>query len=277
MKTFTLRSIALTTTLAIGLAVGTYFEVDLLNEPALPLEQDVVVADPKVDRFDAEFLHLPGRADCYLARKKGQVFQLFGDENYSDYLPGVKDGQIWFVLAEDKYSYSLSKARASVSTLPGPGYYDEESMELVSFPGRGEQILAVRGIPNLKAGPVVTLYHDDGEDESFNAIDDGYRREFVLGGQTYILRTSLGLTNTREKTAVLVLEKNGRAQVIKQIPYDESGGRNIIGNLLWAGDLDGDGKLDILFKEFVEKCAVFLELHLSSVAENEELVGLAAR
>ncbi len=270
------RSIACITTLAIGIAAGSLLSVDLLSEPAVPLKRDVVVADPKTDRFSPEFHHLPALADNFLTRTNGRVFQLFQDENDSDYIPEITDGQSWYVLAKDKNRYSLSKVRASVSIFPGPGYYDEELMELVTFPVKGEQILAVRGIPELKAGPVVTLFHDDGEDESFDQIGDKYRREFVLNGQSYVLRTSLGLTVEREKTAVLVLEKNGRSQVVKQLPYDD-GGRNIIGNLLWAGDLDGDGDLDILFQEFVENCSIFLELHLSSAAENEELVGLAAR
>ena len=66
------------------------------------------------------------------------------------------------------------------------------------------------------------------------------------------------------------------SQVIKQTYHVPSDERDIVGSLLWAGDLDGDGKLDLYFDEFNEKGFTATELHLSSLAKSGELVKLAA-
>jgi hypothetical protein len=230
---------------------------------------------PVVDGFVPEFISLENLGDVKGTR--GRIFDIYEDGIYPDSDHIAKNREEWFVLTENDGVYSLKKSRASVKLSSGPGWYDDVPNVDLSFPLKGVQMFAVRDIPGLVPGSVDTLHWDDGTDENIEEIADGYRREFVLNGQRYILRTSRGLTLDGTKAAVLVLELNGRSQVIKQIYHSSQGERSIIGNLLWAGDLDGDGKLDIYFREFMEKCGTYVELHLSSRAENGDFVALAAR
>ena len=46
--------------------------------------------------------------------------------------------------------------------------------------------------------------------------------------------------------------------------------------LLWAGDIDRDGKLDLYFDQFNEKGFFGVDLYLSSLAADGDLLGLAA-
>src|SRR5690606_25194022 len=131
--------------------------------------------------------------------------------------------------------------------------------------------------PALRPGNVPVVYNrqmwDDGGDSE---LSDGYRREFVLGSMTYILRTSRAVTRDGSKVAVLVLEHNGKSQVIDKNFHWPEEDRDIIGSLIWAGDLDGDGRLDLYTDLFNEKGSVTTRLHLSTSASDGKLVGTAA-
>lgn len=82
---------------------------------------------------------------------------------------------------------------------------------------------------------------------------------------------------------VIALRDLDLRQILRQMWHaegdrgiDRSGDRNIFGSLLWVGDLDRDGHLDLYFDEFNEKGFINTELHLSTLAEPGNLVGLAA-
>ena len=47
--------------------------------------------------------------------------------------------------------------------------------------------------------------------------------------------------------------------------------------LLWAGDLDGDGKPDFILNHGEQEYGVNVALYLSSLAKKGELVGVAGR
>jgi len=147
----------------------------------------------------------------------------------------------------------------------------------LSFNVTGEPQLAFRNISGLKPGKMVTLFRSHGDSNDFSLqMADTFNVNFTLGNEYYTLRTSKGLTKDGTKVAVLVLESNDITQVIKQIYHSDRDDKDIIGNLLWAGDMDGDGKLDLYFDEFNEKGGTLTELHLSSQAESDDLVKKVA-
>ncbi len=274
MQRTAINSIAFIAALAIGVAGGTYVVFDRAwTEPVMPQVADVIVHDPEADGFVPEFKNLPDIE--YVLGTRGRIFDIYEDAIYPDSDHIAKNREEWFVLTKNDDAYSLNRSRAAIRPSSGPGYYDDVPNVELSFPLSGVQLFAVWDIPSLMPGSVDTLHLDDGTEEFYEQVAHGYRREFVLNGQTYILRTSQGLTVNGDKAAVVVLELNGKAQIIKQV-HHWSEGRNLIGNLIWAGDLDGDGKLDIYLREFVEKCGNYVELHLSSLAKNGDLVALAA-
>ena len=146
----------------------------------------------------------------------------------------------------------------------------------------GSALLALKGIQGLKAGPVKTLFIQDsyfGDEDAEIAneeLSNDYRRKFSLNEHSYVLRTSRGLTKDGHKVAILVLESNGIVQVIKQTRHFPTDDRDIFGSLLWVGDLNNDGRLDLYLDEFNEIGAFSGELYLSSEAELGKLVNLVA-
>lgn len=257
---------------------------------------DVVITEDRIERpeiivsqtatqkpdFNPEFQELPTFEELFpnepvIDKTNEKLIEIFDDGLYRQSEVVAKNGEYWFVLTKNDDKFSLQRSIASVKkrkTVSWPG--DENDVKL-SFKILDKPLIALKDIRGLRSGPISTLFHkgvwEEGESEE---LSDGYHRNFVLDRNNYVLRTSRGMTKDGMKVAVLVLELNGKSQVIAQKRHAPSDDRDIIGSLLWAGDLDDDGKLDLYFDDFNEKGSVGTELHLSSYAHDGKLVGLAA-
>jgi hypothetical protein len=167
-----------------------------------------------------------------------------------------------------------------LNSVSWPG--DEKDARLTFTSLTTKPLFAIKGINNLRPGDVDTVYfgrnwatnnHDVADDSE---LSTGYRREFSVGQREYLLRMSTGLMKDGTKLAILVLESDGVKQVIWQSLHVPSDGRDIIGNLLWLGDMDRDGKLDLYFDEFNEKGYTGTYPFMSSFADDGKLVEIAA-
>lgn len=233
------------------------------------------------NEFVPEFTGLPNFQDIEYKKPPGRLIEILDDGIYRRSDVVAKNGELWTVLSENKDSFSLFSVRAKVKRLNSISWPGDERDAKLSFDIPGRQIFAVSGLSTIGQGPVLTLHNrkrwaekENGEPD-FVEISDGFRREFSIGDQTYILRTSRGTTKDHTKVAVLVLELNGTTQILKQI-HHFGGDRDIFGSLLWVGDIDNDSKLDLYFDEFNEKGFTATELRLSTLAEPGKLVGFAA-
>lgn len=290
MKRWANRSIAFFTALLIGFVVAAQWNQGGPVFEALhtTVEPEIVVTaksfqEPttSADDFDPEFYDLPNFEDIDYKKPPGRLIEILDGGIYRRSDVVAKNGELWSVLSENKNSFSLFSVRAKVKRLNSISWPGDERDAKLSFNVPGRQIFAVNGLTNIGQGPILTLHNkkrwadDENERSEQVELSDGFRREFTLGNQTYVLRTSRGITKDQTKVAVLVLELYGATQIIKQIQHFE-GDRDIFGDLLWVGDLDNDGKLDLYFDEFNEKGSTATELHTSTQAEPGKLVGLAA-
>jgi hypothetical protein len=286
MKRWAFGSIAFFCTLVIGVSIAALFVFQTQYPERVaetPSHSESTAEQPPVqDDFVPEFRDLPNFDELEVNNVGRRVIEIYEGGIYWEDEVVAKNGETWLVLTVQNGNYSLKYLKASVKELKDVTWPGEERDVKLSFnPRSGEKHFhAFRGMQELKPGPVVTLFHKpwgaetpDGKPD-YEEISDGYSRTFELNSRAYVLRQSTGLTRDRTKAAVLVLESEGKHQVVKQIYYD-SDGRNIIGSLFWVGDLDGDGKLDLYFDEFMEKCSTRFEMHLSSRADPGPLVGLA--
>lgn len=236
---------------------------------------------PKLDEFAPEFFDLPNFEDADQDHQiaSSELIMMFEDGIYRTSEVVAKHGQTWLVLAKDSNQYSLQNSRASVKQLRSVSWPGDENDTKLNFTVKGRPIFAVRNISGLKPGNVTTIFHanpDSESDPQTGEISDGYHHAFELGDNRYVLRVSRGLTKGGEKAAVLVLESGGLKQVIKQVPAAVSPDRNIVGSLIWAGDIDHDGKIDLYVDEFNEIGATVVDLYLSTKASGGNLVGFAA-
>jgi len=179
------------------------------------------------------------------------------------------------VLKKDKEQFALVQSRARVKDLRSISWPGEERDARLSFVGVGDFVFALNHFNGIKAGRVETVFSTN-EGSSESEISTNFDREFEVSGTKYRLRVVDGVTRGGDEAAVLVLESRGIVQVIKQIPKSSSPDRDIFGSLIWAGDVDGDGKLDLYLDEFNEKGYTGTELYLSTFADDNTLVDFAA-
>jgi hypothetical protein len=284
MKRRVIGSIAFFATFAVGVLLGWPLVTERSPQHSEELHQiptQTVVSAPFTDDFIPEFTNLPNFEDLKYTKPTGKLIELLDDGIYRRSEIRAKNGESWMVLTENGGELSFYPRKAKVRQLKTVTWPGDERDAKLSFNVLGTPIIAVGNIEAIKPGPVTTLFHqkrwaenEDGSPDSVE-ISDGFRREYTLGSNDFVLRTSRGLTSDGTKVAVLILESNGTIQIIKQIRHF-GGDRDIFGDLLWVGDMDGDGKLDLYFDEFNEKGFSYTELHLSSQATQGKLVGFAA-
>ncbi|MCX6613458.1 MAG: hypothetical protein NTW74_21745 [Acidobacteria bacterium] len=131
----------------------------------------------------------------------------------------------------------------------------------LTTPAEAEPLFLLRGLAQLATKPVHTCF-DRSENGSFLE-------------QNPILLTceataySVQVTNQR----LLQLKKSGKTQTLFTWPKALSEEH---AELIWAGDLDGDGKLDLLLDHSDHYNATGLTLYLSTWAAPGQLVGRAA-
>jgi len=107
----------------------------------------------------------------------------------------------------------------------------------------------------------------------------GYSEKFWLKDEEYTLRVAPGMTRNGTEANVLILETGETNQIVTFNSHfeDKNTKYDTIGDLLWVGDLDGDGKLDFYFSDFgYEKGGFGSNLFLSSAAERGQLIKLVA-
>jgi hypothetical protein len=141
----------------------------------------------------------------------------------------------------------------------------------------------LRGLANLPlhAGPITTWLHAGMDSypatrvETMDVlIDMGKAGKATLVPRIFSSASGNSLDRDREPTLILGLRADGKRQQLG--PYTwHLGSRALAGKdyLIWAGDLDGDGKLDLLmnFTDYFWGTTLFL----SSLAKPGELVGAA--
>jgi len=134
---------------------------------------------------------------------------------------------------------------------------------------------------SLRPGAVQTLYlqpwnSDVPDDELFfDGLRIGDSRSYWLGDKNYTVRVSAGPSSTNHSVAELILETPNQKQMFW---YEETLDKeNEIGELEWIGDLDGDDRLDLLFRYFELNGGGSVDvLLLSTHAVKGNLIGPAA-
>lgn len=156
---------------------------------------------------------------------------------------------------------------------------DKSDSEIKFSSSKSQPLFLLKNSKKIKEGKVLTLFQGNYSDEvdfqdRTNVIYQGFIREFQIGERKYTLQTKDALTKSGEKMLALVLETEGKSQVVTYGYYfDET----YLGSLLWVGDIDGDGKLDLYMNDnSYEKGYFSSSLFLSSEAEKGNLVKESA-
>lgn len=231
--------------------------------------------------FTPEFLNVPDlEADFDYFKLRGSLIDLASEGIYRRSEVVAKNGETWLVLVKEGDTYSLKKSTAKVRKLNSISWPGDEKDSKLTFGVEGTPIIALRNIRGISYGSVLTLFLDESRIDpdviiQSEELSNGYRREFNLNGRSYTLRTSTALSKDGVRLGILVLESEGITQIVEYVRHFP-GDRDIIGTLLWAGDIDRDGKLDLYFDQFNEIGAFSSGLYLSSYAKQGNLLDLVA-
>lgn len=198
----------------------------------------------------------------------------------------AKSGEIWMGFYKGEDGYFLRSEKTKIYPTTKPNYIEDSKTIEVS--GRAEPIVLIGKAKNLRDGEVKTLFSPSSEDEierlgrDDSLLKSGFVREFILGERKYTLRIKQGVSKTGDRLLALVLETGKKSQIVTYCPYfDESDYSNLqvesyLGHLVWVGDLDRDGKLDLYLDDNTFEKGYSRTLYLSSQAEKGELITVAA-
>jgi len=210
-----------------------------------------------------------------------QTTQYHGDEVKS------KSGLTWlglFPTAKGEFELNPAKVEISLVHDPVEDRQNVKTGKLISVSSKRQPLFLVRGVSGLKSGKVSTSLEDKEYTEQLHArhLLCGKTLELKLGSRATKL-TALGSAETRDKSGApegellkgyeLVLECGG----VKQTLYKENE-ITLDGcpSIIWAGDLDRDGKLDLFIDMTNHYNLSKPTLFLSSKAKLGKLVEAVA-
>jgi hypothetical protein len=188
----------------------------------------------------------------------------------------AQDGEIWLALVKNKGTYSLQEERISV-TLVEDAVLDTppaKTGKKISLPDGINAIVLLRNIPGLKAGPVVSA---EIIDRNFAA---GEPTAILFNGMTYELVIACDTEPSVEEytDCPLVLSGGGKTQQLMIYPVFRPGealqgiASDANPQVVWAGDLDRDGHLDLIIDLTNHYNVAAPTLLLSTQAEEGEIV-----
>lgn len=220
-------------------------------------------------------------ACCSLVAARVAATDLLLPGDYHGDEIAAEDGTTWFALVQDDHGGArLEPRRVSIESVNDP-VLDAEDGATGKRVGAGQDdvLFYVRDLPGVASGPVATAYAGRGDPLSLAGLDRGF---LLFDRDAGRLRLDCsGVNDARD--CVLVLSHDGRQQALGHWSADAAAGDSQImlgsdawPHLRWAGDIDRDGRLDLLIDMTDHYNVSAPTLFLSTQAKDGELVGAAA-
>lgn len=216
-------------------------------------------------------------ASVQVRRSTGRIRLLEVGEGFHGDEVKARSGEKWWGLFVTESGAELEETTIKIRFVHDVVVDEDETQatgKSVSIDQLREPLFLVRNLPDLKPGPVTTVFHRTSP-ENFS-LSKNSAVSFTLGAQTY----QLTLTG-RPAGPDAILPRDPHFWltdgVTKQLLYsvkDEISDTDWA--LLWAGDLDGDGKLDLYAELNPHYNAIAHKLFLSSYAKPGQLVAEVA-
>jgi hypothetical protein len=210
---------------------------------------------------------------CFLITSAAFASDIIEVTVYHDGELNPTTGKTWLGLFPAKGGqFELREAKVTVSLVNDPiadNSPKEKTGRKVTVAGMAEPLVVVTGVSALKPGKVITSTVNKKE-----RFDVGEKLKLNVGTKESTLAVS-GLKKSAEWRIgyKIVLECGG----IKQTIYDRKQvADSSFPSLLWAGDLDGDKKIDLIMDTTDNYNVRILTLFLSSKAKPGKLVEQVA-
>lgn len=176
----------------------------------------------------------------------------------------ANSGEVWLGLFKINDEYFLRNTKIKIRRVED-AVVDEANQKTgksVSVVDNHKPLFLMKNADMLPQSKILTLFCNPSE-ENLTHLENGFVKKYEINGSKYTLRVE-----GKENSSRLILESENTKQILYSL--DKMG--DTTWNLIWIGDLDGDGKLDLYanlpsFYNFSEH-----KLFLSTQAENGKLV-----
>jgi hypothetical protein len=235
---------------------------------------------------------LAGRAFVQTARPPKALVIETGDTLIPEDVVGGKGGDRWLGLYVTESGSSLIESTVMVKLSPKPPRPGDQKVISATVDNPNKPVFLVKSAAMLKPGPAQTIYQGGlaKEHDLVNAENLASRKsiKLKLGDQEYQLRVLVPKATPRKDLEPcskcvdinLELAFGAQTQIVEAAqsvnPTDHT---PFTWGLLWAGDLDGDGKLDLYMRFNWDNGVPISEhrLYLSSKSKPGQLVGEVGR
>lgn len=197
----------------------------------------------------------------------------------------VQVGRDWWGVFRRDGGFVLQPTAVTAEAVRNP-LFDEETEKTAVMIGISQEsrpAFLFRGLGGIQAGPLESC----AVDREAPQLYPGQELELKLGKRQRQERVRLVVSGSVElpsgtaypRVAAYQLHLiKGFGSIVSQTIADLPGvSRGSWPGLVWAGDLDGDGKLDLLLDLRKNDLTTELALYLSSAAKEGDLVGLVAK
>lgn len=189
---------------------------------------------------------------------------------------GAHAGEDWLALVVDEEHSALVSTPVSVDAVADPVFGDAPGERVAAPALGGEPLALLRDLPLLRAGDVVTVLA-----EPKDLARDLPLMMFLNSAEAYRLTLDCGpmpADHARER-CTLGFARGGQRQALARFEGSRvASGQRALGvdaapALLWAGDIDRDGRLDLLLDLSDRYDLGATSLFLSTAAGPGQLVG----
>ncbi len=219
---------------------------------------------PSITALDGQTL-ASGQRFTFTTAHLQYILLVPGDHHGDEVMAG--DGEDWLGLFRNGDVVNLKPVRIKIS--PFKDIADEDGKETgksVSVSdGEDSPILLLRCLcpMQLKPGFVKTVSGSERKLERNETID-------LSLGNDHQMQLSVAPSESGDHVVIL---SGGRVkQTLMDFPGPDDLSRRYSLSLVWAGDLDGDGKLDLLFDDIGNNVGLNYRLFLSSAAKANKFV-----
>jgi hypothetical protein len=194
----------------------------------------------------------------------------------------AKTGEIWLGLFRQGNRYILRSTKIIVKRVNDP-IIDEPNQKTgksVSVNEVSKPLFLVKSPNKLTEGEIKSLFwmniNNLAEDKYSDAssLKKNFVQEYDFDGTKYNLRVKSGVNKKGENIISLILEGDGKSQVIHSLKSFEEG--DYLGSVYFVGDLDRDNKPDFYFDLYFHDNVEYKNLFLSSKAKKGKLVEKVA-
>ena len=155
----------------------------------------------------------------------------------ADQVP-FKSGENWLGLFREGGKYAVRQTKLNITGSKTPGAANVE----VTTSRQGRSLFLVRNMAYLREGDITTVRDEETTEQALMPLNSA-PRTFELAGKSYAFTVEAQQDGRLVKGSKLVLTVGNDRQILRVLDT-ECG--DCAWNILWAGDLDRDSKLDFL-------------------------------